>query len=148
MLSRPYFIFHVTFFLSNAESQRTCIFFFLQILEKLVASPNISNWDKKKLRVWIIFIWVQNLTVTGDGIIDGNGNISCKINISLVSRESWLSQKIVSVYYIFWKCSTHLHSKYIYTSDLERFEVSVYLICTIAWTLQQYGKYLCHYLGN
>ncbi|KAF3325485.1 polygalacturonase-like protein [Carex littledalei] len=58
-----------------------------KIQGKLIASPNRFDWDPKNLRVWIVFTWVQNLTVTGGGIIDGNGNvwwkISCKINKSL-----------------------------------------------------------------
>lgn len=53
------------------------------------APSHSSAWDGTNSRHWILFDGVNNLQVTGGGIINGNGQIwwknSCKINKSLVS---------------------------------------------------------------
>ncbi|KAK6149161.1 hypothetical protein DH2020_016686 [Rehmannia glutinosa] len=55
----------------------------MQISGTIIASNDRSDYNKD-LRHWLIFDSVQNLVVTGGGIINGNGNIwwqnSCKIN--------------------------------------------------------------------
>ncbi|KAJ4769609.1 Pectin lyase-like superfamily protein [Rhynchospora pubera] len=62
------------------------------ILGTLVASPNRFDWDPKKLRVWMVFTQIQNLTVTGGGTINGNGNVwwqvSCNLNKSLPCTDA------------------------------------------------------------
>ncbi|XP_060177328.1 polygalacturonase-2-like [Lycium barbarum] len=63
----------------------------MQVFGSLEASDNTSDYDKDR-RHWILFNNVQNLTVGGGGIINGNGKIwwqnSCKINKSLPCKEA------------------------------------------------------------
>ncbi|ONK81151.1 uncharacterized protein A4U43_C01F25830 [Asparagus officinalis] len=56
------------------------------------APPHRSAWDETNRRHWILFDGVNNLQVTGGGIINGNGQIwwknSCKINKYLPCKNA------------------------------------------------------------
>ncbi|XP_065856633.1 polygalacturonase [Euphorbia lathyris] len=63
----------------------------IQIYGSIEASDAREDYEKDT-RHWIVFDRVQNLLVTGGGIIDGNGNIwwknSCKINKDLPCKHA------------------------------------------------------------
>ncbi|KAJ3674832.1 hypothetical protein LUZ60_005448 [Juncus effusus] len=59
---------------------------------KLIASRNRYDWNSSNSRIWLVFTWVENITITGGGTLDGNGNIwwqvSCKMNTALPCTDS------------------------------------------------------------
>ncbi|XP_021740804.1 polygalacturonase At1g48100-like [Chenopodium quinoa] len=46
----------------------------LQIDGVVLAPPKVSSWPKSGLFQWINFKWVQNFTIQGSGIVDGQGS--------------------------------------------------------------------------
>jgi polygalacturonase len=58
----------------------------------LVAPPSRSDWSEDSIRHWIMFQGISDLTVTGGGTINGNGEIwwknSCKTNKALPCTEA------------------------------------------------------------
>ncbi|RLN41897.1 hypothetical protein C2845_PM01G22720 [Panicum miliaceum] len=64
----------------------------LTVQGTLVASPNRADWSDRDRRHWIVFRAVDGLTVSGGGVIDGNGEAwwknSCKINKALPCVEA------------------------------------------------------------
>uniref|UniRef100_A0ACD5X8Q9 Uncharacterized protein n=1 Tax=Avena sativa TaxID=4498 RepID=A0ACD5X8Q9_AVESA len=58
----------------------------------LLAPPSRSDWTQDTIRHWIMFQGVSDLTVTGGGTVDGNGEIwwknSCKTNEALPCTEA------------------------------------------------------------
>ncbi|KAF3431228.1 hypothetical protein FNV43_RR25958 [Rhamnella rubrinervis] len=47
--------------------------FVLQIDGTLLANPKVGSWSKSSLFQWINFKWVQNFTIQGTGVVDGQG---------------------------------------------------------------------------
>ncbi|KMS97400.1 hypothetical protein BVRB_6g155490 [Beta vulgaris subsp. vulgaris] len=46
----------------------------LQINGKIIAPPKVSSWPKSGLFQWINIKWVQNFTIQGNGVVDGQGS--------------------------------------------------------------------------
>lgn len=46
---------------------------FQQIDGTLLAPPKVGSWPKSSLFQWINFKWLQNFTIQGNGIVDGQG---------------------------------------------------------------------------
>lgn len=44
-----------------------------QIDGTVLAPPKVGSWPKSSLFQWINFKWVQNFTIKGTGIVDGQG---------------------------------------------------------------------------
>ncbi|XP_060669690.1 polygalacturonase At1g48100 [Ziziphus jujuba] len=62
------------FFLKPITLQGPCMpNLVLQIDGTLLAPPNVGSWPKSSLFQWINFKWVQNFTIKGTGIVDGQG---------------------------------------------------------------------------
>ncbi|KAI3842882.1 hypothetical protein MKX03_008672 [Papaver bracteatum] len=60
----------------------------LQIDGIMLAPPNIGSWSKSDLYQWINIKWVQNFTIQGGGVVDGQGFAWWKPN-----EVSYIQQK-------------------------------------------------------
>ncbi|CAM0877105.1 unnamed protein product [Alopecurus aequalis] len=64
----------------------------LMVKGTLVAPPSPSDWSEDNIRHWIMFQGISDLTVTGGGAINGNGEIwwknSCKTNQALPCTQA------------------------------------------------------------
>lgn len=47
---------------------------FIQIDGTLLAPPKVGSWQESSLFQWINFKWIQNFTIQGNGIVDGQGS--------------------------------------------------------------------------
>ncbi|KAI5017125.1 hypothetical protein ZWY2020_037503 [Hordeum vulgare] len=76
-----------TTFLGNCKSPVT-----FRLDGKMVAPASRSAWPKENMRWWIMFRDVDRLTVTGDGTIDGNGEMwwktSCRVDKKLKCTDA------------------------------------------------------------
>ncbi|KAL5540099.1 hypothetical protein UlMin_043170 [Ulmus minor] len=61
----------------------------LQIDGTLLAPPKVDSWQKSSLFQWINFKWVQNFTIQGTGVVDGQGsNWWSTSNIYTIQKKS------------------------------------------------------------
>lgn len=63
-----------------------------------MAPPKVSSWSKSNLFQWINFKWVQNFTIQGTGVVDGQGS------------DWWIStsSSSSSIYYLQNKSNKHI----------------------------------------
>jgi galacturan 1,4-alpha-galacturonidase len=61
-------------------------------LDGTLVAPDRSTWPKENIRKWIVFSNVDKLTVTGDGTMDGKGELwwknSCRVHKNLKCTEA------------------------------------------------------------
>ncbi|KAL9226349.1 hypothetical protein vseg_002173 [Gypsophila vaccaria] len=63
-----------SFFIKPITLQGPCMpQLVLQIDGTILAPPNINSWPKSGLFQWINMKWVQNFTIQGSGVVDGQG---------------------------------------------------------------------------